>query len=166
VTLRRFVWPWAQYKLEGAGPIIDEAVIIPNTSLDEVRAFVDTPAKVAAWFGATFDADHGTLTIAGAADALTVAWIYTELIDRGRCLTLTGVIGPGPVRSYLSLRSVASHPTDSDPHVTAVGFGTEIWTHVDLPRRTPPAVVSLVHEVSRFGVVVGEAVQEPARSPA
>ena len=151
MTLRRFVWPWVHHKLEGAGHIIDDAVIVPNTPIDEVRAFVDTPVKLAAWFGATFDADHGTLTIARAADALIVGWITTELIDHGRCLTLTGVIAPGPVRSYVSLRSVASHPTDTDPHVVGVGFGTEVWTHVDLPLRTPPAVVRLLNDVIRRG---------------
>lgn len=151
MTLRRFVWPWAHHKLEGAGPIIDDAVIIPNTPIDEVRAFVDTPVKLAAWFGTTFDADHGTLTIARAADALTVGWITTELIDHGRCLTLTGVIAPGPVRSYVTLRSVAYQRTEADPDEAAVGFGTEVWTHVDLPLRTPPAVVRLLNDVIRRG---------------
>ena len=151
MTLRRFVWPWAHHKLEGAGPIIDDAVIIPNTPIDEVRAFVDTPVKLAAWFGATFDADHGTLTIARVPDVLTVGWITTDLIDHGRCLTLTGVIAPGPVRSYVTLRSVAYQRTEADPDGAAVGFGTEVWTHVDLPLRTPPAVVRLLNDVIRRG---------------
>ena len=102
-------------------------------------------------YGFRLDADHGTLTIARAADALTVGWITTELIDHGRCLTLTGVIAPGPVRSYVTLRSVAYQRTEADPDGAAVGFGTEVWTHVDLPLRTPPAVVRLVDDVMRSG---------------
>ena len=151
MTLRRFVWPWAHHKLEGAGPIIDDAVIIPNTPIDEVRAFVDTPAKLAAWFGATLDAVDATLTIARVPDVLTLGWITTELIDHGRCLTLTGVIAPGPVRSYVSLRSVAYQRTKADPDGASVGFGTKVWTHVDLPLRTPQAVLGLLSDVIRSG---------------
>jgi hypothetical protein len=77
--------------------------------------------------------------------------IETEQIDQGRCLTLTGVIAPGPFRSYVTLRSVAHQVTDTDPHVTAVGYGTEIWTHVDLPLYTPQAVVRLLSPVIRSG---------------
>ena len=109
MPFRRVDWPWAYHKLEGTGPTIDDAVIIPNTPIDEVRAFVDTPHKLAAWFGTTIDSDHRTLKLARAPDTLTVALIDMDVIDQGRSLTLTGVIASGRVRSYVSTRTVARH---------------------------------------------------------
>ena len=148
---RRFDWPWAHHKLEVLGPIIDDAVIIPNTPIDEVRAFVDTSNKLAAWFGATFDADHNTLTISRGPNPLTIAGINTERVDQGRCHTLTGIIATGQLRSYVSLRTVACHATAPDPARPAIGYGTEVWTHIDLPCRTPQAVVGLLTSVLRCG---------------
>ena len=151
MPFRRVDWPWAYHKLEGTGPIIDDAVIIPNTPIDEVRAFVDTPHKLAAWFGTTIDSDHRTLKLARAPDTLTVALIDMDVIDQGRSLTLTGVIASGRVRSYVSTRTVARHRTAPDSDVTAVSYGTEIWTHIDLPLRTPQAVVRLLIDAIRCG---------------
>ena len=151
MPFRRVDWPWAYHKLEGTGPTIDDAVIIPNTPIDEVRAFVDTPHKLAAWFGTTIDSDHRTLKLACARDTLTVALIDIDATDQGRSFTLTGVIASGPVRSYVSTRAVARHRTAPDSDVTAVSYGTEIWTHIDLPLRTPPAVVRLLIDAIRRG---------------
>jgi len=152
MPFRRVDWPWAYRKLEGTGPTIDDAVIIPNTPIDEVSAFVDTPHKLAAWFGTTIDSDHRTLKLTRGPDTLTVALIDIDVIDEGRSLTLTGVTASGPVRSSVSTRLVAHHRTEStDADVTAVSYGTEIWTHIDLPLRTPPAVVMLVIDAIRRG---------------
>lgn len=151
MTSGRFDWPWAHHKLEGTGPTIDDAVIIPNTPFDEVRAYLDTPGKLANWFGGTLDAAHHTLTISRAPNELMIAAVKTELIDRVRCHTLTGVIATGQIRGYVSLRTVACQATDAGAMGPAVGFGTEVWTHVDLPRRTPQAVVGLLIHVVRSG---------------
>jgi hypothetical protein len=151
MPFRRFDWPWAHHKLEGAGPTIDDAVILPNTPLADVRAFIDTPDKLAAWFGTTIDTDQTTLTISRTPDTLTIAWIDTELIDQGRCHTLTGIIATGPLRSYVSMRTVACPRVAPDPDHPTVGYGTEIWTHIDLPPRTSQAVVRLLTDVVRSG---------------
>lgn len=151
MPFRGFDWPWAHHKLEGLGPIIDDAVIIPNTPLEEVGSYLDTPEQVAAWFGSTIDADHGSLTIARAPDTLTVAWIDTDLIDQGRCHTLTGIIATGQLRSYVSLRTVACQLDSAATGNRNLGYGTEIWTHIDLPLRTPQAIVTILIDVVRRG---------------
>lgn len=148
---RRFDWPWAHYKLEGPGPIVDDAVIIPNTPFDEVRAYLDTPDKLAGWFGATYDDEQHTLTISRTPNDLLIAAVNTELIDQARCHTLTGITATGQLRGYLSLRTVACHATASDERRPGVGYGTEVWTHIDLPRRTPQAVVGFLLHVVRTG---------------
>lgn len=148
---RHVDWPWAHHKLEGTGPTIDDAVVIPSTPFDEVRAYLDTPDKLASWFGATFDATHNTLTISRRPTTLTIAGISTERIDRGRCHTLTGTIANGQLRSYVSTRTVICQATAPGPARPAVGYGTEVWTHIDLPRRTPHAVVRLFVSVIRCG---------------
>lgn len=151
MTSGRFDWPWAHYKVEGTGPTIDEAVIIPNTPLVEVRTCLDDPHKLAGWFGATLDTEHHTLTISRTPNDLVIAAVNTELIDQGRCHILTGVTATGQLRGYVSLRTVACQVIASGSMRPAVGYGTEVWTHVDLPRRTPQAVVGFLLHVVRIG---------------
>ena len=149
MPFRRVDWPWAHHKLEGTGPTIDDAVIIPNTPFDEVRTYLDSPDKLAGWFSGTLDGEHNTLTISRRQGTLTIAGINTERIDQGRCHTLTGIIATGQLRSYLTLRTVACQATAAGP--AEVGFGTEVWTHIDLPIWTPQAVVGLLIAVVRGG---------------
>lgn len=148
---RRLGWPWAHFELEGTGPVIDDAVIIPNTPIDEVGAYLDTPGKLAAWFGATYDDEQHTLTISRTPNDLLIVAVNTELIDRARCHTLTGVTATGQLRGYLSLRTVACRVTDSRATRPGLGYGTEVWTHVELPRPTPRSVVGFLHHIVRNG---------------
>lgn len=151
MTSGRFDWPWARYKAEGTGPTIDEAIIIPNTPLAEISAYLDDPHKLAGWFGATLDAERHTLTISRTPNDLVIAAVNTQFIDHARCHTLTGVTATGQLRGYVSLRTVACRVTAPGSMQTGVGYGTEVWTHVDLPRRTPRAVVGFLLHVVRIG---------------
>jgi hypothetical protein len=151
VPFRPFAWTRAHHEPEGSGPTIDDSIIIPNTAIDEVRAYLDTPEKLAAWFGATLDAEHHTLTISRTPNELVIAAVDTELIDRARCHTLTGITATGEVRGYLSLRTVACEVTAPGATQPEVGRGTEVWTHIDLPGRTPHAVVGFLHHIVHTG---------------
>jgi hypothetical protein len=150
---RRLGWPWTHFQLEGTGPVIDDAVIIPNTPIDEVGAYLDTPGKLAAWFGATYDAERHTLTISRTPNDILIVAVSTELIDRARCHTLSGVTATGPLRGYLSLRTVACRVNSSGAATPGLGYGTEVWAHLELPRPTPRSVVGFLRHVVRSGNV-------------
>lgn len=148
--LRCFGWPRARRRLDGVGPILDDSVIVPNTPIDEVGAFVDTPQKLVAWFGVDLDIDHATLTISRAPSTVTIAWIDSETIDHDRSRTFSGAIAAGPVHSFFSLRSVVCR-TDAESQAATPGYGTEIRTHIELPQGTPRSVVTTLHDVIRSG---------------
>jgi hypothetical protein len=130
---------------EGTGPVIDAAVVVPFTPPDEVQAFLETPAQIAAWFDATIDPEQPTLVVGDGAEAFTITAVENESVDHGRGQLLTGITEYGEIRGYLTLRTVLC----TGDQGSGLGIGTEVWTHVELPGAVPPSAADLIRSTIR-----------------
>jgi hypothetical protein len=130
---------------EDPGSVIDDSVIVPFTPPSEVQEFLATPAKIAAWFGSELDFGQRTLVIGAGNDALIITAVENETTDDGRGQLLAGSTAFGPIRGYLTLRSVLC--TGKDP--SDLGVGTEIWTHIELPDAMPRAATEMIRSTVR-----------------
>lgn len=116
-----------RWGLTARPPLESDRRLVLTTPLEDVIAILDCPAALAAWFSvARRQADRTGSVVVELPYTATVLYGRETWMDDQHSLIFDS---ERPVaRGYVSLRTVIL-PTG--------GFGTEIWTHVEMPRGRP-----------------------------